>query len=692
MTRLNHSIRLTVLFGGFLLWNAWAQAEHYTLPLFVTSTSTDAATGVVRILNATDESGAVEIYAIDDAGTRFGPTTFTLDASAAAEFSASDLASGNAAKGLTGGVGSLSGYVRLEIDTDLQIVPAAYVRAADGTLSTMHDTVRADAASAGGHEYLVPIFNPSTETTQASSLRLINPGDAAAIVTIEGRDDHGTAATGGTVQLTLAAGAAQTLTAQQLEAGDASLANLTGQLGAGVGKWRLSVSSDQPIQVVNVVSSTSGPMNNLSTTAVAGLAPQDHDAFNERFVDRGIENQTDSGDFAFAAEAGDTFTETGEVDGVAVSYAGSYAYEAIGADAGRVTVSYDDGDECEANLYFASRTDGWFASLCTGTDNPVGYWVAGNWSIVDEEDDGNGDGTSEPGSLGACQVGMFLGIGQSCTYPGTTDAFSVNVRGRGSFLDRLFGIRIRINNETINGRVYDFEASHQGDGVWRIDRIAGNTEPTTGGTGDARTITVDFHRGVQGFVAGFADLPDTGNETYELMSGFEPLPPPLAPEMALFISGANRSGDLFMFFRGQIGGLVPGVRYNATVSMEIATDTPSGCFGIGGAPGESVYIKAGVSEVEPLPVLEGSYLRMNIDIGNQSNGGEQAAVLGDVANSRPCEQSPQWELKSFPAQSVPAPVTASPDGRVWLLFGTDSGFEGRTQIYFTRVSVTFTPV
>ena len=687
MSRINHSIRWSVLFGSLLLWTSWVQAELYTLPLFVTPTSTDAPTGVVRILNATDESGSVAVYAIDDAGTRFGPATHALDAAAAAEFSASDLTSGNASKGLPEGVGSLSGHVRLEIVTDLQIVPAAYVRAADGTLSTMHDTVRAVEASDGGYEYLVPIFNPSTETIRPSSLRLINPGNSAASVTIEGRDDHGTAATGGTVQLNLTAGAAQTLTAQQLEAGDTSLANLTGQLGAGVGKWRLSVSSDQPLQVVNVVSSTSGLMNNLSTTAVAGLAPQDHAAFNERFVDRGIEYQTDRGDFAFEARTDDAFAETGQVDGVAVSFTGSYAYEAIGANAGRVTVSYDGGDECAAHLYFASRTGGWFASMCTGTDDPDGYWVAGDWSAADD-----GEDTPETGSPGDCHVGLLVSIGQSCTYPGTTDAFSVNVRGRGSFLDRLYGIRFRIANETINGRVYDFVATHQGDGVWRIDRIAGDTEPPTGGTGDARTITVDFQRGEQGFVADFADLPATGTETYELMSGFEQLPPPLAPEPALFISGANRSDDLFMFFKGQVGGLVPGVRYSATVSVEIATDTPSGCFGIGGAPGESVFVKAGASDVEPLPVLEGDYLRLNIDTGNQSQGGEQAVVLGNVANSRPCEQSPQWELKSFPAQSVPAPVTASGDGHVWLLFGTDSGFEGKTEIYYTRISVTFTPV
>ena len=80
---------------------------------------------------------------------------------------------------------------------------------------------------------------------------------------------------------------------------------------------------------------------------------------------------------------------------------------------------------------------------------------------------------------GDCYVGLIVGLVESRTYPypGTDDEFSVNVRGRGRFLDRLAGIRIRINNETIDGRVYDFEASHQDDGVWRIDRVAGSTEP-----------------------------------------------------------------------------------------------------------------------------------------------------------------------------------------------------------------------
>ena len=83
---------------------------------------------------------------------------------------------------------------------------------------------------------------------------------------------------------------------------------------------------------------------------------------------------------------------------------------------------------------------------------------------------------------------------------------------------------------------------------------------------------------------------------------------------------------------------------------------------------------------------------MNIDIGSQSNSGAQAVVLGNIANSRRCEQPRQWERKSLQGRSTAAPVSIPPDGRVWLLFGVDSGFEARTEVYFTRASVTFAPM
>ena len=87
-----------------------------------------------------------------------------------------------------------------------------------------------------------------------------------------------------------------------------------------------------------------------------------------------------------------------------------------------------------------------------------------------------------------CYVSLQLGPGESCTYPGTDENFMVNVRGRGRFLTYLRGIRIDVDKETIDGQVYDFRASHNADGVWLIERVAGNTEPPSADDSDGYGI------------------------------------------------------------------------------------------------------------------------------------------------------------------------------------------------------------
>ena len=357
------------------------RSMHYTVPLLVRSNITGEALGVLRVVNGTDESGPVDIYAIDDSGIVSGPATFTPGARAAAEFTATDLRFGNATLGLTGGIGAREGDARLQIETDLRIVPLAYVRAGDGTLSAMHDTVRAAPADGSGqYTYEIPVFNPSTEMVRESRLRLINPGGEQASVTIGGRDDSGAEATGGDVTLTLAAGGASTLTAQQLEAGAGSI---TGRLGAGAGKWRLRVSSDRPLKVVNIVVSTAGYWSNFSTTSAAGAAPADQAALNRRFVGESVAYETNTGRFTLNAMEGGRFTETGDSDGMTTANAGSYGYSAIGPDAGLLTLEYDDGVDCRASFYFASLTSGWFASHCTGSEGSGEFWLGGNWSVAD---------------------------------------------------------------------------------------------------------------------------------------------------------------------------------------------------------------------------------------------------------------------------------------------------------------------
>ena len=103
-----------------------------------------------------------------------------------------------------------------------------------------------------------------------------------------------------------------------------------------------------------------------------------------------------------------------------------------------------------------------------------------SFTITVEEGDG---GTTE----GECQVGQLVSPGESCNYPGTDDAFSVDDDGRGSFLVISSARAINVNNANFSGRRYDFRASHQGDGVWRIDRLEGSTTPPTGGGGGSNT-------------------------------------------------------------------------------------------------------------------------------------------------------------------------------------------------------------
>ena len=278
--------------------------RRHSVPLFATAGTPGASQGVLRVLNGADESGIVEIWAIDDAGARFGPATFMLNAWAAVEFDAAELVSGNPAKDLSGGIGPVTDDVRLEIDTDLEIVPLAFVRAADGALSPMHDTVPLETANlavgetagdaigeAGTYRYKVPTFNPASEAAQVSWLRLVNPDDAAASVTIEGRDDTGATAPGGSVALTLPGGAARTLTALQLEAGGA---DLTGRLGAGTGRWRLTVSSNRPLQAVNLAAASAGYLYNLSTAAASTSGDDTDDHGNDRAAATEVEAGSDT--------------------------------------------------------------------------------------------------------------------------------------------------------------------------------------------------------------------------------------------------------------------------------------------------------------------------------------------------------------------------------------------------------------
>ena len=204
----------------------------------------------------------------------------------------------------------------------------------------------------------------------------------------------------------------------------------------------------------------------------------------------------------------------------------------------------------------------------------------------------------------------------------------------------------------------------------------------------AATFEFDFSRGDHGWTGGFSDYPQGDGEFYELDSGMRPLPQSAGGGNALFITGNNHSDDLFMYFTRQVSGLAPHATYDIDMSFEFATEYPVGLFGVGGAPAESVYFKAGASTQQPTNTVDGlGHLRLNIDKGNQSRGGQDMLVLGHIGKSKDLERH-VFERVTRSSDGIPFSATTDAGGSLWLIFGTDSGFEATTNLYYTQAIFT----
>ena len=235
-------------------------ANGHSVPLVVPA-SDPLLQSFVRIVNPSRTSGVAALTGYDDTGRRFGPVALSIGAGRTVHLNSGDLEAGNADKGLPEGLGDGTGNWRLALQSSLDLDVLAYMRSKDGFLTAMHDLVPQE-----GNRHLVATFNPASNYNQVSSLRLVNLGEQAANVRIEGVDDAGQSP-GRATRLSIPPHAARTLTAVELESGGTGL---SGSLGDGFGKWRLTVTSDQPIGVMSLLRSPTRHLSNLSTAPAAG--------------------------------------------------------------------------------------------------------------------------------------------------------------------------------------------------------------------------------------------------------------------------------------------------------------------------------------------------------------------------------------------------------------------------------------
>jgi hypothetical protein len=214
------------------------------------------------------------------------------------------------------------------------------------------------------------------------------------------------------------------------------------------------------------------------------------------------------------------------------------------------------------------------------------------------------------------------------------------------------------------------------------------------------SISFDFRNGSLGWQGGFADYPpSTDDERFALLAEMRNLPPELGVAgTGFYFQGHNRSDDLFMFMKRRLGpsdGIVAGQAYWLDFTVVLASNAQD-CGGIGGPPGFGVFVKVGGSPAEPRTLFDSltsiRNLRMNIDKSNQSQSGIHASVAGNIWNGLPCNLNSQPYVSIQRTHRHIAPVLANSDSELWLLVGTDSGFEGLTGLYYQRIDVTLTPL
>ncbi len=206
------------------------------------------------------------------------------------------------------------------------------------------------------------------------------------------------------------------------------------------------------------------------------------------------------------------------------------------------------------------------------------------------------------------------------------------------------------------------------------------TEAVTPTPIDNIHATTDFEGEDHGFDVGFADYPQGEEAFYELE--YEVTDIPDLNTKGIMVKGNNHSDDLLMYITKAFN-VEPNTEYNISIQYDLATNVAGGMVGIGGSPGASIFVKAGVHNKAFVPQIDDAgYLRANWDIDNQGNEGPDAKVLGNIEKTESDDDS--YQFKPFYAEFT---VTSGDDGKIHILLFTDSGFEGLTQIYYDNIKV-----
>gem|GEM_PF-833104 len=207
------------------------------------------------------------------------------------------------------------------------------------------------------------------------------------------------------------------------------------------------------------------------------------------------------------------------------------------------------------------------------------------------------------------------------------------------------------------------------------------------------TFEYDFTQSDHNWEAFISNYSNADLQQLDFTTDYTNLPSPLSSsENAHFVHAENHPEGFKILYRKQIDGLEPFTPYQIRYTIRFATDVPSGCDEIGEPAGEDVRVLARSHVVKPDTTnIQGFDFENILNIQHLENPQTwlNESTIGDITNTRGCSESRQFEMKEIRTRSNFDSLTADSNGRVWLMFGTHTGYQGSTSLYYTYFKAEF---
>ncbi|WP_025761812.1 hypothetical protein [Dyadobacter tibetensis] len=199
------------------------------------------------------------------------------------------------------------------------------------------------------------------------------------------------------------------------------------------------------------------------------------------------------------------------------------------------------------------------------------------------------------------------------------------------------------------------------------------------------TIDSEFENSLDDWTPFLANYPidsDTALISYRIASA--PLPSPLdTNSYGLYLKSRNLGEGMTMLIKKRVGGLSPDTEYNLEVDLSLATNYYESVDSLAKTAARLVYIKAGVSSIEPDTIRQSGYFRMNIPWNNPASETSMHKVIGDLNNKA---VSGTYTLFQHSLTSG-LNFTSDATGDAWLVLAIDSNFSGEASLYLDRIVV-----